>query len=98
MFNSNDDPMDAKDFMVVVWPDSEIDVEIPENSTLHELSDTFDFATTIELLAEDEVTFRLRENATDTMAGYIWESLPEEIQLSCVDLEDANYGNFNTGY
>jgi hypothetical protein len=70
---------------------------ISEDSTLLVVDDGFDFAP-INLMAEEEITLRFYENATETWEGYIWEPLPIETQLLCVDLLDSNYDSFNTLY
>jgi hypothetical protein len=93
----NDDTLEDKNFLVVVWPDR--DPEISENSTLIELNEDFVFSM-IELEHNDEITFRMYENATETLTGFIYEPLKQtEVDgLSCIELLDSNYDNFAHGY
>jgi hypothetical protein len=71
------DTAEIKEFQVIVWPDRE--PEISEDSTLIELNADYDFATTIDLVNSDEITFRMFENATETLPGFIWDhQLPQD--------------------
>lgn len=88
---ANNGAGDDRLFKVVVWPDQ----EPIENGTLLEL-DTHDKSEIISFLPEEEITFRLYENATDD--GFIWNSLDGDYQFNCVDLINDNLGDFTTGY
>jgi hypothetical protein len=39
----------------------------------------------------------MRFNEAATLTGYAWE-VPNLEQLTCVELQDENVGNFTTGY
>jgi hypothetical protein len=82
----------SQTFNVVVWPE-----RVPTSvGTLFEL-DTWTLASTIELEANVDFTFRFSEKATTTALGYTWVK-PSKATWDCVTLEDNDFETFVTGY